>query len=70
MSGGQHEAAAFERQERAVCEAAHALAAALKEADDGHRGCRGWSLSRRSLRDTVNEYLRDAGAPFRLEIGE
>ncbi len=67
MSGGQHEAAAFERQEQAVCEAAHALGAALKEAADGHRG---WSLSRRSLRDTVNEYLRDAGAPFRLEIGE
>lgn len=65
MSDGMSEAAEFERQEKAVQQAAHNLAVALKEADDGHGG---WSINRSDLAGIVNGYLEDEGAPFTLKV--
>jgi hypothetical protein len=63
MSGGMEDAAAHGRQERALREAAHKLAVALREASDGHRG---WTMSSFDIAHLVNVYLQDEGAPFEL----
>jgi hypothetical protein len=63
MSGGLEDMAALGRQEQKVRETAHALAVALREALEGHRG---WSIKHGDLADIVDGYLSDEGVPFGL----
>jgi len=59
------DAAAIGQHAEKVREAAYELAEALKVACDGHRG---WALSRLEIEEVVNDYLKDAGVPFRLRV--
>jgi hypothetical protein len=65
MSGGMEESRAFEGQEKALREAAHALGVALQEARDGHRG---WSISTADILETVNDYMQDECPHFELRV--
>jgi hypothetical protein len=63
MSDGMSEAAAFERQEKELRKAAHALGVALLDTLEGYRG---WAISEVECLDMINAHLSDACPGFEV----